>query len=152
MKKLVVTAILFVGFSVFGQEKHEIKRGKKHFRMAQEFSPEQIATIKSKQMTLMLDLSESQQKQVHKLIQSNIKERNKIREEMKEKKGNGKPNPEMHFERMNKMLDKKNEMKRSLKQILSKEQYEKLEITRLNKKRMMKRKRQMKKKREHDKE
>ena len=64
MKKVLVTTVLLIGLMGYSQ------RGE-HFDSEQggmkDMSPEQIAILKTKKMTLALDLSAAQQKEIQKL-------------------------------------------------------------------------------------
>ena len=60
MKRLVVLICVLATFSLSAQEgRHE--HGRQGARMMNDLSPEQTATLKTKKMTLGLDLTEDQQ-------------------------------------------------------------------------------------------
>jgi len=93
-----------------------------------DFTPEETATLQTKEMTLRLDLTEAQQKEVQKINLANAKERSLRREEHKIKNRNSeKPSKEERFKMMNERLDRQIYNKKEMKRILSKEQYEKFE-------------------------
>ncbi|SFR40109.1 hypothetical protein SAMN04490243_1607 [Robiginitalea myxolifaciens] len=86
----------------------------------QQLSPEQRATLKSKEMALHLDLSENQQQQVARLLEAEFAEARKIRESQK---ASDKSEID-RFERRNAQLNRQLALKAELKNILNDEQYE----------------------------
>ncbi|MGB0975140.1 MAG: hypothetical protein ACPGU9_09145, partial [Flavobacteriaceae bacterium] len=65
MKKLILLAVLVMSSAIFAQEKHANKTDKmKHLK---DLSPEQIATLRTKNMTLTLDLSKEQSDKIYAL-------------------------------------------------------------------------------------
>ena len=72
MKKVLLTAALLIGmlgYSQRGQHFDSEQRGMK------DMSPEQIAILKTKKMTLALDLSAAQQKEIQELNLENANQR-----------------------------------------------------------------------------
>lgn len=147
MKKLFVLAALVISSVSFAQEE---KRGEKtrkgKMEMIKDLSPEQMATLKTKKMTLALDLTESQQKKIYDLNLIQAKERKEKMETRKVamEKNNGKRSElssEEKYKRANERLDKQIAMKKELSSILTKEQLEKME--------QMKKRERMKKKKAH---
>lgn len=126
MKKIVVLAMLLTGATVIAQEGR-----KNHHRGAmKDLTPEQIATLHTKKMTLALDLSETQQKQVQVLNLENAKLRKAKMEERKAKKESReskKPTSEERYTLQLKRLDNQIAHKAEMKAILSPQQYEKWE-------------------------
>ena len=118
--------------------------------MMKDLTPEQMATLKTKKMTLALDLSESQQKKIYNLSLKGAKDRKAKMEARKEtmKNNNGK-RPELSsdekYKRANERLDQQIAMKKELSTILTKEQLEKMEQMKKRGK-MKKKKAQMRKK------
>lgn len=103
-----------------------------------DFSPEEVAAIQTKEMTLHLDLTEAQQKEVQKLNLANANERSTKREASKlnKEKRNGKIfSKEERIKMMNGRLDKQISKKKEMQRILSKEQFEKFEKGQINKRR-----------------
>jgi CRISPR/Cas system-associated endonuclease Cas1 len=87
-------------------------------------TPEQMATLSSKRLALVLDLSEEQRKQVMELQLVRAKESKAFMEDRKNSEGSGTaPSPEDRFDRLNKRLDRKLAYKAEMKKILSEEQY-----------------------------
>ena len=68
MRKLILLAVLAVSTQIFAQEGPgpEPKRGE-HMRKMMALSPEEMATLQTKKMTLALDLNASQQEQIQKI-------------------------------------------------------------------------------------
>ena len=89
-------------------------------------SAEQIATLRTKKMTLALDLNEKQQAQVHQINlerAKSLKERRedfRARDQKEEKPASVKSN-----ERQDARLDKQIELQKKMKEILSEQQFEK---------------------------
>lgn len=126
MKKTLVLVMLLAGATVMAQE----GRKKHHREVMKDLTPEQIATLHTKKMTLALDLSDTQQKQVQVLSLENAKLRKAKMEERKARKESGeskKPTPEERYELQLERLDNQIAHKAEMKAILSPEQYEKWE-------------------------
>ena len=60
MKKIFITLLLLVGITAIAQRPEE-KKGKERHKMMHDFTPEQVATLHTKKMTLALDLTTAQQ-------------------------------------------------------------------------------------------
>jgi hypothetical protein len=91
-----------------------------------DLTPEQMATLQTKKMTLALDLTEAQQAQVKALHLENAKMRKTKMEERKAQKEEGeakKPTSEERYAMTNARLDHQIAQKAELKSILSDEQY-----------------------------
>ena len=129
MKRLVVLICVLATFSLSAQEgRHE--HGRQGARMMNDLSPEQTATLKTKKMTLGLDLTEDQQEKIYKIHLNNAKEKQARMDEVKKKREAGeslKPSKEDRFNRLNEKLDMQIAHKKEMKGILSKEQFEKWE-------------------------
>lgn len=124
MRKLagITVLILLISFSINAQQKHQKQR------KGSDFTPEQKATLKVKQMTLDLDLNASQQKEVFELMKKGAEERKNAMEERKENKQSGvELTSDQKFAIQNNRLDKMIAHKTAMKNILSKDQYEKWE-------------------------
>ena len=126
MNKIVVTMLLLVTTMTLAQEKRERHhRGNMH-----NMTPEQIATLQTKKMTLALDLSEAQQDQIHALNLEHAQERKSKMEERKaakEEGGRKELTSEERFAKKNERLDAKLAHKQKMKKILSEAQMEKWE-------------------------
>lgn len=133
MRKLVVIAIALVSIQAFAQShKGEQRKGehRENIHKLNDFSPEQIATLKTKKMTLHLDLSEAQQRDIQKINIVNAEKRKtkmETRKKMKESGSIEKPSTEEQFNMMNERLDKQIANKKQMQAILSKQQFEKFE-------------------------
>jgi hypothetical protein len=126
MKKVLVTTALLIGmlgYSQRGQQFESEQRGMK------DMSPEQMAILKTKKMTLALDLSAAQQKEIQELNLENAKERQALMLERKLEKeeGRSRPSADERFEFQNEKLDRMIAQKGKIKQILSEEQFQKWE-------------------------
>ena len=125
MKNLMILGLLFLSFTVSAQGPGPREKGPHHERMQQaDFTPEQIADLRTKELTLQLDLSEAQQKEIAKLELSVAKDRKQHREAMKEA---DKPDGEALYKLKSEMLDKKIAYKNSMQKILNEGQFEKWE-------------------------
>lgn len=112
MKKILfLLAILSVGITQANNEKKDR-------------TPEQIASIQSKKMTLVLDLDAKQQSQVEKVLLVGAKNRmsNKMSKEDREKL-----TEDQKFKKSETALANKIAMKRDMKSILNADQYAKWE-------------------------
>jgi hypothetical protein len=137
MKKLVglmAVAMLFT-LTITAQEKKEFSKKRTPF------TSEQTATLQSKKMALHLDLDEKQQNAVYELMKKNADERKKKMTALKEKKEQGLAlSAEERFQHENDRLDNQREQKAAIKNILTKEQYEKWEKANIAKKKNSNRK------------
>jgi hypothetical protein len=131
MKKLCIIAIAFITLQATAQDQKPTLTKAKVERMNSDMSPEDIAQIQTKKMTLELDLDESQQKQVNALLLEEAKARaekkaaySKIKEDADAKAAITK---EDRVKMMNERLDKQIEMKAKMKNILNADQYAKWE-------------------------
>ena len=116
--------VLIAGFSGMAQKGPH--RGNRD--TMKDVTPEQMATLQTKKLTLALDLNASQQKAVQELHLENAKLRKEKMEKIRTEKAadeRAKPSPEKHFAMQNERLDRMIVTKGKMKQILSPEQYEK---------------------------
>ncbi|TMM29553.1 hypothetical protein FDT66_10565 [Polaribacter aestuariivivens] len=122
MKNLVSILVLVFAFTFTTQAQ------KKRNHKKPQLSAEQHADLMVKKMTLSLDLSEKQQKQIKPLLTSKIAERKAFMEKrMEAKKEDKKPTADEIYAVKSKMLDNQIAMKNSMKNILNKDQFEKFE-------------------------
>ena len=144
MKKVASILILVFAFTLTTNAQ---KRDRKYRKS--NLTVEQKTTLAVKKMTLALDLTESQQKQMKPLIANQISDRMAMMDKMKTMKESGKkPTDEEKYAFANAHLDKKIAEKAKVKQILNEEQFakfEKMREKRHGKKRMHKDKREYKK-------
>ncbi len=153
MKNLLMIALAVFTLQATAQEnKKEARKGEMKERMEarQDMSPEDMAKLQTKKMTLHLDLTEKQQVEVEKILLAEAKDRKAKMEEFKEKKEKAegeKPSKEDRLKMMNEKLDHQIEMKKKMKAILNAEQYEKydkMQSSRQGKKKEMQSKRKQK--------
>ncbi|GGH40314.1 hypothetical protein IA57_02020 [Mangrovimonas yunxiaonensis] len=117
MKKLVLIALALMAFTANAQER------KNHDKP--NFTPEEVAELRTKQMTLDLDLTEAQQKQVGKINLEEATFRHQKRSAMKTGEASEKPSKEARLKMKHEMLDRQIELKAKMKQVLNESQYEK---------------------------
>lgn len=127
----MIIAIALISIQGIAQErKGEHRKGGRggHAEILKALTPEEAATLQTKKMTLHLDLTEAQQKEIYELNLENAKERKAKAEELKKLRANDeKPSKEDRFKMMNERLDKQIAMKKKMKSILSEEQFKKFE-------------------------
>src|SRR5690606_21528812 len=98
-------------------------------------SPEQMATLQTKRMTLALDLTDAQQKQIQSLNLENATKRAEKMKAMKAKKETGELKKSTSEDRYNMqlaMLDHQIAQKNKMRKILDKEQYVKWDKMKTN--------------------
>ncbi|MDO5979742.1 hypothetical protein [Flavivirga spongiicola] len=132
MKKLIVIAIALISIQAIAQTERR-DRSERAQKM-NNLSAEEMATLKTKKMTLFLDLNESQQKEVQKINLENATLRKTMMAQRKARRTNGtaqRPTKEERLKMENARLDHKIAMKAKMKNILNKEQYVKWEKAQL---------------------
>ena len=126
MKKLIFAVMMLSGVLLTAQhEGHRKQRGQ-----MKDMTPEQVATLKTKQLTLALDLSQAQQKEIQKLNleQAQLRQaKRSAREEEKSGETKTQPNKEERYEQHVARLDQMIAHKAKMKSVLNAEQYEKWE-------------------------
>ncbi|WP_281541082.1 hypothetical protein [Maribacter aestuarii] len=124
MKKLVMIAFLLSGMMAMAQK--EETKDRRH--SMNDLSPEQIATLQTKKMTLALDLNEAQQAKMKSLFASNAAERKTKMEAHKARKESGeKMTSEERYSIQNERLDHQIALKKEMKALLNDDQYAKWE-------------------------
>lgn len=126
MKKLLIIAITLFTATVFAQPGKQAKMKDamdKHMARQGKGSPETRAEIKSKQLTLQLDLSESQQSQIKSALLAHFTDEQEKRDEFR--KSDTKPTEEERTAMKSEALDAQIELKRKMKSILNADQYAK---------------------------
>jgi len=133
MRKLALIVMIFVAMQITAQESkkenQKVERKERHQKF-KDFTSQQVAELQTKEMTLKLDLTEAQQRNIEKIHLANAIERKAKREDLKLKreKNNGeKLSKDERFNLMNERLEKQISNKKEMKAILSKEQFEKFE-------------------------
>lgn len=127
MKKLVMILIAVATLQVSAQDQ---KRDFKKQRMASkmDYTPEQIAQLQAKKMTLTLDLSDKQQNQMSAVFFEQATSRQSKKEaylKSKDTAENKALSKDERFKMANARLDQQIERQKQVKSILSPEQYEK---------------------------
>lgn len=124
MKKLLVLVILFCTVSSFAQRERSPEARKAMMeRLTKQTTPEDRAEIDAKQMTLRLDLTSSQEKQVKDALIAHYSEGKAKRQSIKksDKKISDEERQKMRVER----LDSQIALKAKMKTILNAQQYAK---------------------------
>ena len=126
MKKVIAAVVMMISITSFAQEansKETLSKGG-----TEQLTVEQRTQLHVKELALQLDLNESQQKEMTKLLAEKEVKREALRTAMKQRKAAGtKLTVDERFEWKNKMLDEKIATKKEIKKILNKEQFEKWE-------------------------
>ncbi|MFT4697319.1 MAG: protein CpxP [Flavobacteriaceae bacterium] len=125
MKDVLIICLALLTFSLQAQPGND--EGKHHRNgKNMDYTPEQIAELRTKKMALQLDLTEQQEKRVYSLMLNKTIKRKEKKEEHKEG---------VSFEKRKEILDHRIEEKKELKSILTKEQFDKWETNMQNKNR-----------------
>ncbi|WP_420320298.1 hypothetical protein [Flagellimonas sp.] len=122
MKQLAVLLALMTSMSIMAQRP---ARGQKGARM--DFTVEQLATLKTKKLTLALDLTNAQQAKVMDISLEQAEYRKAKYAEIKAKKESGewqKPTSDERFAFENARLDRQIAHQQRMKEVLTKEQYQ----------------------------
>jgi len=132
MKKLFVVALLILSASVLAQRPahHQAKKQQHKKEFLKDMSAKQLATLKTKKLTLSLDLNKEQQDKIYAINLEEAKDKKQKMAARKKvmKKAEGKIpdlSSEEKFQRMNTHLDKKIALKSKAKSILTEEQFQK---------------------------
>ncbi|MBR9854471.1 MAG: hypothetical protein GYB37_07825 [Algicola sp.] len=124
MKRLTVIVVMLISVGMAAQ-KHDGHKMRKSHKM--DLSAEEMATLKTKKMTLALDLTKVQQDKVYEIHLENAQLRKAKRDKMKSLKGSGewkKPTSEERFKMQNERLDRQIAVQERMKKILDEKQYE----------------------------
>ena len=121
---LILMMVIAVTFTANTQEKTAQKKRQNR----RQFTVEQNTELAVKRMTLALDLNEKQQNQIKPLLMTQAAQRKTAMEKMKKARENKqKPSEEELFTMRSQQLDNQIAMKRSMKEILTNEQFEEFE-------------------------
>jgi len=121
---LILMMVIAVTFTANTQEKTAQKKRQNR----RQFTVEQNTELAVKRMTLALDLNEKQQNQIKPLLMTQAAQRKTAIEKMKKARENKqKPSEEELFTMRSQQLDNQIAMKKSMKEILTKEQFEEFE-------------------------
>lgn len=146
MKRLAVVLVLLTTVGVIAQKQQGYKS---HKGEKMNMTPEQIATLQTKRLTLALDLSEAQQEKVMQITLEEATYGKAKWEQMKAQRESGewkKPTSEERFEMKNALLDRKIAYDHKMKNILTKSQYERWKEMQADKVQQLKKKMQQRKK------
>lgn len=130
MKKLLVIALALFTLNGLAQEKRKGSSDRKEkMSLRKDMTPSDIADLKSKKLTLKLDLTDAQQKKVHQLILKQAETNQSLRKAHKDDNGEKRerPSKEELVKMQNHKLDQMIALKREMKTILTAEQYVKFE-------------------------
>lgn len=133
MKKLTLLLALVITTIGYAQKQDQRKEDFKNL------TPEQQATLQTKQMALDLALNDSQQKSLMTLNQKQAEQRNVHRDKMAKLKEKGEVSSDDKFKMKNEMLDMQLAYQDNLKKILNEEQFKKWSDTNSKRKDKMKR-------------
>jgi hypothetical protein len=135
MKKIIIIIMAMITLQVTAQDKKkELQKDSSRARMEamKDLTPEEMATLQTKKMTLHLDLTEAQQQKIQALHLEKAKMRKTKMEERKAMKESGEKKAftkEDKVKMMNDRLDHQIAMKQKMKSILNAEQYTKWEAS-----------------------
>ena len=125
MKKLALIVLLVVGLSTYAQEE---KKQERQGAARERLSPEQRNQLQLKKITLDLNLNESQQKEIAKILEEQSAKRQAEMAAFKANKDKGvKPTAEERFAMKNKKLDEAIAVKAKVQKVLTPEQFKKWE-------------------------
>jgi hypothetical protein len=131
MKKLIVIALALVCIQGFAQEgTKERPNREERAQRTSNLTPEETANLRTKKMTLHLDLNEAQQKEIYAINLENATKRKEMMDTFKAKKESGnmeKPPDAQRLAMKNAKLDHQIAMKAKMKKILNEEQFDKWE-------------------------
>ena len=134
MKRIIVLVLLLSVIQIPAQERQDNrpKEGRKHHReLMQNMTAEQLATLKTKRMTLDLNLNESQSQEIYNLNLKAAQDKKAKFEERKGSQGEGKRKElteKEHFDLMNNRLDNQIAHKQSMQRILNEDQFKRWEM------------------------
>ena len=121
---LILMMVIAVTFTANAQQ----KTAQKNRQNRPQFTAEQQTELAVKRMTLALDLNEKQQNQIKPLLLTQTAQRKTAMEKLKKARENKqKPSKEELFTMRSQQLDHQIAMKKAMKEILTKEQFEEFE-------------------------
>ena len=138
MKNLLLILVILISLpNVITAQNTQRQNQTANNRGMADYTPEEAATLQTKRMTLLLDLTEKQQAQVQKLFLENATQRQAMREANQAKRQTGEgnnPSKEERFAMQNKRLDNQIAMKAKMKEILTEDQFVKWEKAKMQRK------------------
>lgn len=149
MKNLVVTSLLVLTTVSFAQERHQerAEHRKENMAFVKSLSPKQQASLKTKKMTLALNLTKEQQVNIYTINLKQAKDRKERFTNQLQDKNTTKStlSPNEKYIRLNTRLDKQIAYKQQMSTILSEKQFEQWQKT--QRKHLVKKRHSMKKER-----
>ena len=133
MKRIIAVILLMTVFHIQAQEGQQDRRDERKSprgQMMQDMSAEELATLKTKRMTLDLNLSESQKKDIYDINLKAAQEKKAKfaeREARKNDENREKPSKDEIYQNMNDRLDQQIAHKQSMRQILDDDQFKRWE-------------------------
>ena len=134
MKRIIVLVLLLSVIQIPAQERQDNrpKEGRKHHgEFMQNMTAEQLATLKTKRMTLDLNLNESQSQEIYNLNLKAAQDKKAKFEERKGSQGEEKRKElteKEHFDLMNNRLDNQIAHKQRMQRILNEDQFKRWEM------------------------
>lgn len=130
MKYLFSLLLVGMSFITIAQNRDGNMRGNYNMMGNNNFTPEQYAELQTKRLTLALELTSAQQKQVLEINKKRAVELKKNRESILANRESGRTiSSDERYKMMNNRLDQTIAMQNSLKKILNTDQYEQWKVT-----------------------
>ena len=145
MKKLAIALIALMTINTQAQERERKHQDGERKQFMKDLTPEEAAKLKTKKMTLHLDLTEAQQREIMTMNLEMAQERKAKRAEREKGKERAKLSKSERLSKMNSHLDKKIAAKKKMKSILNEQQFEKWEKSHNQRSRKMKKRGKRKK-------
>ena len=126
MRKVIIALVLLGSFSaVQAQGRQGIKKMKAQRQMLSDLAPEERATLKTKKMTLALDLTAKQQRGVQALNEEEARWKQEMMETRKESRESSetRSSAEERYKRQNQVLDQQIAYQQQLRELLDEDQY-----------------------------
>ena len=130
MKNLLIMLVLMSSTVMLAQRPNNQgpnKRGDHSKNRYADFTPEQVANLETKKMTLLLDLSGQQQTQINAIQLQIAKNRAAQHTERKGKRKDSMPSSEQRYAKMEAALDQRIAIKDQFKSVLNKDQFKRWE-------------------------
>lgn len=126
MRKVIIALVLLGSFSAVQAQGHQaMKKMKAQRQMLSELAPEERATLKTKKMTLALDLTAKQQRGVQALNEEEARWKQEMMETRKEARESSetRSSAEERYKRQNQVLDQQIAYQQQLRELLDEDQY-----------------------------
>ena len=126
MRKVIIALVLLGSFSAVQAQGHQaMKKMKAQRQMLSELAPEERATLKTKKMTLALDLTAKQQRGVQALNEEEACWKQEMMENRKEARESSetRSSAEERYKRQNQVLDQQIAYQQQLRELLDEDQY-----------------------------